>query len=64
MDIISFAILVIVIIAVVAIVYWFTTKSGIVIPQPLMIVLWAVVAIVCILLVANLAGLGPRVIRV
>ena len=63
MDIVSLAILIIVIVAVVAIVIWFLNKSGIVIPEPVKIALWAVLAIIAILFVANLAGIGPRVGR-
>lgn len=58
MDIVSLAIWVIVVIAVIAVVYWFTRASGVVIPQPLLIVLYAVIAIVAIIFLARIAGLG------
>lgn len=63
MDIVSIAIAVIVVIAVVAITWWFVKRSGIPIPEPVVIALWAIIAIVAILFVANLAGLGPAVVR-
>lgn len=63
MDIVSLAILVIVIVAVVAIVIWYVRRSGIVIPEPLMLALWAIIAILAILFVASLAGIGPMNIR-
>ncbi len=63
MDLISLAIFLVVVVAVAAVVYWFVNKSGVVIPQPLKIVLYAVVAVVAILFLANLAGLGPPIVR-
>ena len=62
MSIISLAIVVVVLVAVAAIVVWFVRSSGITIPQPLLIVIYAVVAIVAILLIASLAGVGPRIV--
>lgn len=58
MDIVGLLITLIVIIAVVAIFWWFLKASGIPIPQPVQIALWAVVAILAILFVARFAGLG------
>lgn len=60
MDLISLAVLVVVIVAVVAIVAWFVRSSGVAIPQPVLIALWAILAIVMILAVASLAGVGPN----
>lgn len=64
MGIVSLAILLVVVVAVVAIVAWFVRKSGVNIPQPFLIAAYAFLAILAILLVANLAGLGPPVVRV
>jgi hypothetical protein len=58
-GIVQLAVLVVVVIAIVAVVAWFVRSSGIAIPQPLLIVLYAAAAILCILLLASLAGLGP-----
>jgi hypothetical protein len=55
MGIIEFAILFILIVAVCAICVWFWRKSGIVIPAPFNIVLYAVLAILAILLLVYLA---------
>lgn len=63
MNLIGLAIAIVVIVAVVAIVTWFVRSSGISIPQPFLVVIYAVLAIVAILVIANLAGLGPAVIR-
>ena len=63
MDIINLAILVIVIVAVCAVVSWFVKSSGLTIPQPLLIVLYAALAIIAILVLAGLAGLGPVAVR-
>jgi hypothetical protein len=64
-DPISVAVWLIVIIAAVAVVYWFLQYSGVVIPRPLQIVLMAVVAILCLIFLARLAGLwGPRAVVV
>ena len=63
MDVISLAILVIVIVAVIAIVAWFVRSSGLTIPQPLLIVLYAAGAILCILLLVGLAGMGPMAVN-
>lgn len=62
MSIVQLAILLIVIIAIVAITAWFVRSSGVTIPQPVMIALWAILAILMILLVANLAGIGPPIV--
>lgn len=59
MDPIRLVVLLIVIVAVVAIAAWFVRSSGVVIPRPLMIAGYAVVAIIAILFVAGLAGIGP-----
>lgn len=63
MNLVSLAIAVVVIVAVAAIVLWFVRASGVSIPEPIKIALYAILAIVAILVVANLAGLGPAVIR-
>lgn len=63
MGIIQFAILVVIVIAVVAIVAWFLRSSGLTIPQPLMIVAYALLAVFAILLLAGLAGWGPMGVR-
>jgi hypothetical protein len=62
-GIIQFAIAVIVIVAVMAILWWFIQKSGVTIPQPFMIILYAVVAIVAILFLVGLAGWGPLAVN-
>jgi predicted membrane channel-forming protein YqfA (hemolysin III family) len=53
-DIVGLLIGLIVLVAVGAIVYWFMTKVQL--PQPFQIVIYAVVAIVAILVIVNLAG--------
>lgn len=58
MNIVGLVITFIVIIAVVAIFWWFLQKSGIPIPQPVQIAMWAILAIVAILVIARFAGLG------
>lgn len=63
MTLVQLAILIIVIIAVVAIVVWFVRSSGLTIPQPLVIAFYAILAILAIILIANLAGIGPPIIR-
>lgn len=63
MNLVSLAIWVIVIVAVASIVVWFLNRSGLAIPEPLKIALLAVVAIVAILVVANLVGPGPVLLR-
>lgn len=63
-NVVSLAIWLILIIAIAAVVFWFQRESGITIPQPLRIVLLAVVAILAILLLADLAGVGPGWVRV
>lgn len=63
MDIFRFLILIVVIAAVVAIVGWFLRKSKVVIPYPVMIVFYAVLAIVAILFLVSLAGMGPMAVR-
>ena len=62
-DLVNLAIYLVVLIALAAIVWWFVQQSGIVIPKPLMIVVYAVLAILCILLLADLAGVGPGWVR-
>lgn len=57
MDLVGLAIALIVIIAVLAIGYWFLKASGLPIPQPVLIALYAIVAIVCILVVVHYAGI-------
>ena len=59
MDLISLAILIIVVIAVISIVCWFAgITSFSQVPKPLQVVCYAIVAIVCIVIVARFAGLG------
>lgn len=60
MLVVQIAITVIVIVAVIAIVVWFVRSSNITIPQPIKIALYAVIAIVAILFVASLGGIGPK----
>lgn len=63
MGIVELAILLVVIVAIVAIVAWFVRSSGVTIPQPVLIACYAILAIIAILFVANLAGLGPPILR-
>jgi hypothetical protein len=63
MDLISLAILVIVVVACIAIVAWFVRSSGLTIPQPLLIVCYAALAIVAILVLVGLAGMGPMAVN-
>lgn len=63
MGIVELAILVIVVVACIAVVAWFVRSSGLTIPQPLLIVLYAAGAILCILLLVGLAGMGPMAIN-
>jgi hypothetical protein len=63
MGLVQLAILLVVIVAVIAIVGWFVRSSGLSIPQPLMIAVYAVLAILAIIFVANLAGIGPPILR-
>lgn len=63
MNLVHLAIVLIVIIAIVAIVLWFLRSSGIAIPEPVKIALYAVLAILAILFVADLAGVGPGWVR-
>ena len=62
MDIVTLAVVLVVVIAIVAIVLWYLRRTGIVIPEPIRIAGLAVVAILAILFVASLAGVGPRVL--
>lgn len=64
MDLISLAVSLIVIIAIAAVVYWFVNQSGVSIPKPFVIVLYAVVAIAAILFLARFAGFGGTVVRI
>lgn len=59
MPILKFLILCVFIIAGVAIVMWLLRKTNTVIPEPLLYVLYAALAIVCLVLLASLAGFGP-----
>jgi hypothetical protein len=52
-----------VVIAIVAVVAWFVRSSGVAIPQPLLIVLYAAAAILAIVVLAGLAGMGPMVVN-
>ena len=63
MDIVKFAIILIVIVAVVAVVGWFIRSSGVAVPQPVWVVIYAVCAIVAILFLVGLAGMGPVAVR-
>jgi hypothetical protein len=56
MGLISLAITAVVIIAVVAVVHWFYTKSGVAIPRPVMICVYAIMAVIAIVFLARLAG--------
>ena len=56
MSLISLAIAVVVLIAIAAVVSWFVKSSGVVIPQPLLIVIYAAIAVIAILFLARLAG--------
>ncbi len=58
MDLIGLAIAIIVLVAVCAVVVWFVRSSGITIPQPLLIVIYAVLAIFAILFLVHFAGIG------
>lgn len=63
MSLIQLAILIIAIVAVIAIVGWFLKSSEITIPKPVLIALYAIAAILAILLVADVAGIGPGIIN-
>jgi hypothetical protein len=63
MSIVRLAVVLVVIIAIAAVVIWFTRSSGITIPQPLLIVIYAAVAIIAIIFLASLAGMGPVAVR-
>lgn len=56
MDLIGLAIAIIVIVAVIAIVVWFVKSSGIVIPQPLLVAIYAILAIVAIVCIVHFSG--------
>ncbi len=56
MDIISLLVTIIVIVAIIAVFRWFLTSSGVAIPQPLVIVAYAVIAIIAILFLAQYIG--------
>jgi hypothetical protein len=62
-NLVSLAIFIVVIVAVVAIVLWFVRSSGVTVPKPIQIALYAIIAIVAILFVASLAGIGPPILR-
>ena len=53
---VELAITLVVLIAIAAVVTWFTRASGITIPQPLLIVVYAVLAVVAIIYLARFAG--------
>ncbi len=57
---IDIAIWLIVVIAVFAVVQWFISSSGVSIPRPAMIVIYAVIAIVAILFLAQLISRPPN----
>lgn len=65
MDIGTLAIWLIVVVAIIGIVIWFVSYSGVwpKIPHPFKIVIYAVVAIVAILFLLGLVGHGPLVLR-
>jgi hypothetical protein len=63
MSIVQLAVVLVVVIAIAAVVAWFVRSSGITIPQPLLIVIWAAVAIIAIIFLASLAGMGPVAVR-
>jgi hypothetical protein len=56
--VIDLAVTLIVLVAVAAVVAWFVRASGITIPQPLLIAVYAVVAVLVILFLARFAGVG------
>ncbi len=58
MDIVGLAIFLIILIAICAVVMWFVRSSGLTIPQPLMIVIYAVIAIIAIVFLAHFAGVN------
>lgn len=58
MGLVDLAIWLIVLIAIAAIVTWFVRASGLTIPQPLLVVVYAVLAVVAILMLARFAGVG------
>lgn len=60
-DILRLLILIIVLVAGVGIVFWFVRKVNI--PEPFSYVLYAVVAILGLLVLGSLVGVGPVVIR-
>jgi len=61
MNLLHLAIAIIVFVAVFAIVAWFIKYSELVIPKPVMIAIYAAVAIIAILVIASLAGFGPAI---
>jgi predicted membrane channel-forming protein YqfA (hemolysin III family) len=56
MDLVSLLVALIVLVAVGAIVYWFMTKVNL--PEPFRIVIYAVAAIIAILVLVRVAGFG------
>lgn len=58
MDIVGLCITIIVVVAICAICAWFVRSSGLTIPQPILIAVYAVLAILAILFVAHYAGVG------
>lgn len=62
-TLVNIAILIVVVVAVYAIVRWFLSKTGTVIPQPVLIAIYAIVAIIAIIFVAGLLTGGPVAVR-
>lgn len=60
-NVLHLVVVLILVVAAVAVLQWFVSYSGVNIPKPVMIVLYAAVAILAILFLAGLAGVGPGV---
>lgn len=63
MNIYQLLVILIIVVAAVAILQWFVAKSKITISQPVMIIIYAVCAIVAIAFLFSLAGMGPVAVR-
>lgn len=58
MSIVGLLITLIVVIAVCAIFWWFIKQSGVPVPYPVQIALWAIIAILAILAVVRFSGVA------
>ena len=58
MDIIGLLVTVIVVVAIIAVLRWFLSASGVAIPQPLLIVIYAIISIIAILFLAQYLAVG------